>query len=189
MRKAVALPADQELRPMINDSNPGRGRCVAAAAAVGVALLAAGCGGSSSTPRATGSSDHQKLVAFAKCMRSHGVPDWPDPLPGGGFPRESGGNSPQSDPAMKACQHLLPPVQPPSAAQQARMLAKDLRWARCMRSRGFPGISDPSVRPHTGVPVITAPAGFDPGSPQAQAAAKACQRFEGPFMIVQGGGS
>ena len=90
---------------------------------------------------------------------------------------------------MSTCQHLLPPVQPESAAQQARELAQDLTWARCMRSHGFPGFSDPAVRPHAGTPVITAPAGFDPGSPQGQAAAKACKRFEGPFILAQGGGS
>ena len=68
------------------------------------------------------------------------------------------------------------------------MLAQDLKWAKCMRAHGFPGFSDPSVRPHAGI-VIFAPAGFDPGSPQAQAAAKACKQLEGPVILAQGGGS
>jgi hypothetical protein len=157
---------------------------VAAVAAVGIALLAAGCGGGGGSPGASGSSGYQKDVAFAHCMRTHGVPDFPDPLPQGGFPR----NSLQSGPAMTACQHLLPPDQPVSAAQQARVLAHDLKWARCMRARGFPGISDPAVRPHAGI-VITVPASFDLSSPQAQAAAKACKQLEGPVLITPGGGS
>jgi hypothetical protein len=168
----------------------GRGR-VLATLAVGVALLAAGCGGGGGSPHASRPLVHQELVAFAQCMRSHGVPDWPDPLPQGGFPRTGDGQNsgPQAAAAMSTCKHLLPPVQPMSAAQQAQVLAQDLKWARCMRGHGFPGISDPSVGPHAGTPVITAPPGFDPGSPQAQAAAKACKRFEGPFILAQGGAS
>jgi hypothetical protein len=173
---------------MMNGSIPGRGR-VLATLAVGVALLAAGCGRGGGAPSAGGSSGYQKDLAFAHCMRAHGVPDWPDPLPDGGFPRGSGGNSPQAGSAMNACQHLLPPKPVLSAAQQARVLAQDLKWVRCMRSHGFPGFSDPVVRPHAGTPVITVPAGFDPGSPQAQAASKACKRFEGPFIMAAGGGS
>jgi hypothetical protein len=172
---------------MMNGSIPGRGR-VLATLAVGVALLAAGCGGAGGSPHASRPAVHQELVAFAHCMRSHGVPDFPDPLPGGGFPRGSEGNSTQADSAMRTCQHLLPAVQPLSAAQQARVLAQDLKWTRCMRAHGFPGISDPSWRPHAGV-VITAPAAFDPGSPKAQAVAKVCKSLEGPVVITPGGGS
>ena len=158
------------------------------AALVGVALLAAGCGRGGGSPGASRPAVHQELVAFAHCMRAHGVPDWPDPLPQGGFPATgSGGNSPQAGSAMHTCRHLLPPIQPISAAQQARVLAHDLKWTRCMRAHGF-AVSDPSVRPHAGV-VIMAPPGFDPTSPQAQAAAKACQGLEGPVTIAQGGGS
>jgi hypothetical protein len=166
---------------MMNGSDSGR---VLAALAVGVALLAAGCGGGGGSPSASGSSDYQKDVAFAHCMRAHGVPDFPDPLPQGGFP----GNSLQSGSAMTACQHLLPPVRPISAAQQARVLAHDLMWAKCMRARGFPGISDPVVRQHAGI-VITVPAAFDLSSPQARAAAKACKQLEGPVLITPGGAS
>jgi hypothetical protein len=162
-----------------------------AALLIGTALLIAACGGGGGgSSSASGSSVHQKLLAFAHCMRSHGVPDWPDPVPGGGFPRTgAGGNSgPQADSAMNACQHLLPPKPAPDAAEQARVLAHDLKWARCMRAHGFPGISDPAVRPHAGI-VITVPPGFDPGSPRAQAAAKACKGLEGPAFMAEGSGS
>jgi len=166
----------------------GRGR-FRAALAVGVALLAAGCGGGGGSPHASRPAVHQELVAFAHCMRSHGVPGWPDPLPKGGFPRGGGGQNsgPQAHSAMSACKHLLPPIQPESAARRARDLAQDLKWARCMRSHGF-AVSDP-VTPHGGTPVITAPRGFDPGSPLAQAAMKTCKRFAGPFILSDGSGS
>ncbi|MFI5080737.1 MAG: hypothetical protein ACHQCE_06680 [Streptosporangiales bacterium] len=172
----------------MNGSIPGRGR-VLAALAVGVALLAAGCGGGGGSPGASRPAVHQELVAFAHCMRSHGVPDWPDPLPQGGFPRTGTAedSGPQAGSAMHTCRHLLPPIQHLSAAQQAQVLTQDLKWARCMRAHGF-AVSDPSVRPHAGI-VITAPTGFDPSSPQAQAAMKACKQLEGPFILAQGGGS
>ena len=92
---------------------------------------------------------------------------------------------------MSTCKHLLPPIPAESAAQQARELAQDLKWAKCMRAHGFPGISDPSVGPHGSAPVITAPPGFDPGSPQAQAGGptKACKRFEGHVHTSHQGGA
>jgi len=90
----------------MNGSIPWHGRALATLAA-GVALLAAGCGGA--TPASTTrSSDYKKDVAFAHCMRSHGVPDWPDPVPHGGFPRTSAGQSPRFGSARGACHHLLP---------------------------------------------------------------------------------
>jgi hypothetical protein len=52
-----------------------------AALALGVALLAAGCGGGGGSPGKSRPLVHQELVAFAHCMRTHGVPDFPDPLP------------------------------------------------------------------------------------------------------------
>jgi len=154
---------------------------------IGAVLLTAACGGGGA-PGASGSSAYQEDLAFAHCMRAHGVPDFPDPLPDGGFPRTGGADSLQSGSTMNACQHLLPPKPALNAAQQARVLAHDLMWARCMRAHGFPGFSDPSVRSRAGV-VITAPANFDLGSPQAQAAAKACKGLERPVLLAPAGGS
>ena len=58
------------------------------------------------------------LWNFARCVRSHGVPNWPDPLaesdpgqPGTpGFPRNTPGvnqNAPQVKNVLQKCQHLL----------------------------------------------------------------------------------
>lgn len=141
---------------MMNHSIPGRGR-VLATLAVGAALLAAGCGAGKPAASASGSSGYQQDVAFAHCMRSHGVPDWPDPLPQGGFPRTGAGRgSPQSGSAQKACQHLLPATQPLSPAQQQQTLAQGLRYATCIRSHGVPDFPDPSM-PKDGGLVFSAP--------------------------------
>ena len=71
---------------------PGRRRSLRArrmavmiAVLVGLAALTAGCGGSTG-PGGSGSAK-SRLLAYAGCMRTHGVSDFPDPitLPGGGF--------------------------------------------------------------------------------------------------------
>jgi hypothetical protein len=46
----------------------------------------------------------QAELAFARCMRSHGITDFPDPLPGGGFNAPGDTNSPQFEAAARACQ-------------------------------------------------------------------------------------
>ena len=53
---------------------------------LGLALLAAGCGGSNGPAVRTSGSNKAQFVAYAQCMRSHGVSDFPDPTtpPGGG---------------------------------------------------------------------------------------------------------
>lgn len=130
-----------------------------AAAAIAAATAIAACG--SNSPRASSSSSpgapptqaqvqqgQQDAVRFARCMRSHGVPGFPDPT----SPREfkdafssSAAQSPAFHSARTACQHLLPrggrPTQSPapSQAQTAAVLA----FARCMRGHGFPTFPDP----------------------------------------------
>lgn len=43
-------------------------------------------------------------LKFARCMRSHGITNFPDPTPGGGFNIPGDTNSPQFEAAAKACQ-------------------------------------------------------------------------------------
>ena len=62
-----------------------------------LALLATACGNSSSSTGSGGSSNaggpvssraaNSKTVAFSHCMRSHGVPAFPDPTRRGGVPK------------------------------------------------------------------------------------------------------
>ncbi len=94
----------------------------------------------------------QDAVNFADCMRSDGVPDFPDPTTS---PREfkfslspSSGNaqSPAFRSASTACEHLLPGGGPPaqSAAHSQPQVAAMLALARCVRSHGFPSFPDPT---------------------------------------------
>jgi hypothetical protein len=43
-------------------------------------------------------------ISFASCMRSHGITDFPDPLPGGGWDVPGDTSSPQFEAAVHACQ-------------------------------------------------------------------------------------
>lgn len=58
------------------------------------------------------------MTKFAQCMRAHGVPDFPDPNPGGTppFPASSieklDPGSPQLQAAFKACESREPKVGP-----------------------------------------------------------------------------
>src|ERR1700722_9578877 len=45
----------------------------------------AGTGGTTGSPSAGGSTQGSGLLAYAGCMRSHGVPNFPDPSGGGGI--------------------------------------------------------------------------------------------------------
>jgi hypothetical protein len=58
-------------------------------------------------PRGGASAKHVNIreeLMFARCMRSHGIINFPDPLPGGGFNIPGNTNSPQFEAADNACQ-------------------------------------------------------------------------------------
>jgi len=154
----------------------------------GAALLPAGCGGGS--PAATPSASRglpavQQLDADAKCMRSHGVPDfyWSrsttsaaalsgDALKLGPWVAPANPGSPRFQAAMKACQHLLP-LPRLSAGQQQSIEHRLLRQAACMRAHGFPGYPDPSVQAG-GIMQPPLPSSIDTSSPQFEKAQQAC---------------
>src|ERR1700733_2624865 len=53
--------------------------------AAAVSLFAAGCGGNSSPAAVTATAATQNgALAYARCMRSNGVPNFPDPTGSGG---------------------------------------------------------------------------------------------------------
>jgi hypothetical protein len=129
-----------------------------------LALLAAACGGGSPSSTghggssnagrspSAGGSPNSPLLAFSHCMRSHGVPNFPDPQPGASnakFPgaQQLGVGSSQLRAAENACWHVLPPGTddqfPP--AEVPLLLRGMLPFARCMRSHGVPNFPDPAV--------------------------------------------
>ena len=124
----------------------------------------AACGGGSA-PAAAAQTTYQKTLAYAQCVRVHGVPGFPDPGPNGQVPKTavvrafSSTSNSVAQSASKACQHLMPqgglgPQRPQlSASQQQQLQAQVLRAAKCIRSHGVPNLPDPTVDSHGDISV------------------------------------
>jgi hypothetical protein len=159
----------------------------------GAGLSLAACGGTSSSGDGGSTSPQNAAAAtrqglqFAQCMRTHGVPNFPDPT--GGQIRLQVQQTPNSTSvngvevngpafksAMKSCQSHLPNGGHPTAAQTAQAKARALAMAKCMRSHGVPNFPDPQFQtgPNGGIGVRIGGAGINPNSPAFQAAAKDC---------------
>ena len=134
-----------------------RPRLAALAAMLAAAAVAlAACGGGGSAATAMGSSTFDKALAFSKCMRSHGVPDYPDPNSNGVFVQPNGSSSLSESQSViraadQACQHLMPSGGGPDSltqGQKQQMQRQSLKFVRCMRTHGVPGMQDPGAGHH-----------------------------------------
>jgi hypothetical protein len=158
----------------------------------GCALMIAACGSSSnpnSAQTGTGATQSALLVKYSACMRSHGVPGFPDPsttetpnsigIDGYNFDLPSNLNpqSPAYESADKTCQPKIgagsgAPHQIPAKAREAA-----LANAECMRKHGVPNFPDPTVTATGGgITVKSGGGGINPRSPAFQQAQKICQR-------------
>ncbi len=167
-------------------------RLAIALVALSCVLAVPGCG-SSNTPKPAAAAGDSGL-AFASCMRSHGVPNFPDPSPGGGIHISSSSGINPFSPAFKGaqsqCAKLLPGGGPghgpPSEQAKQQMLA----ISECMRAHGVSAFPDPTLSPpvnpaadsialgRDGV-FLVVPRTINTASPVFNSAAKAC-RFGGP---------
>ena len=99
---------------MIDKTGGRRGprRAAALAAVAGIAVLT-GCSTSPVSSGGTASAHsvtYQENLAFAHCLQTHGVPDFPDPNPSASATITISGHPPANSPAGRAyatCQHLL----------------------------------------------------------------------------------
>ncbi len=174
---------------------------------ISLSLLAATIGlaacGSSDPSTTTGASNAAAAkqasgLKFAQCIRSHGVPSFPDPTSNGNggiqiqqSQRSGSGpttrvngvavNGPAFQSAMQACRSYLPNGGRPTAAQTAKAEAQALAMSRCMRSHGVPNFPDPTFQtgPNGAVGIRMSGAGVDPSSPAFQAAQKVCASIGG----------
>jgi hypothetical protein len=174
--------------------------CSGGGKANGVASL-----GGANKPTATtspgGSKDpRQAALAFARCMRQHGI-NLPDPKvdANGGMsvtlnPEGKGSPGPKPDDpkfkaAQQACNKYLPnggQATKPNAEEQQQLL----QFARCMRQHG---IDVPDPKPGGGIEVKGGPGTAKPDDPKFKAAQQACNQYlpnagKGGTMQSSGGG-
>ena len=164
----------------------------AIASVLGLVLGVAACGsgpggpttaGASGKPAADGSAPGgsgkgaklaQDELAFARCMRSHGVPNYPDPGPSG-FDVQAAGidkNSPAVQAAVKTCRPLMTAGLSLGTPSGTALLA----FAQCIRGHGYPDFPDPTVS--GGIIHLDWHAlGLDGLSPQVQAVIQQCSKY------------
>jgi hypothetical protein len=150
-----------------------------------LAVPAAGCGGSPSAGGSGGSTEggstrSPSAVAYSACMRSHGVPNFPDPDSEGNFPSFQTGVSKQTSAAASAaCKHLLASGGAGGGGARTQgdqqKLAFALHVARCMRSHGFPAYPDPTTSSQ-GTGTRFGGTGIDTKSRQFQTAEPNCEQ-------------
>jgi hypothetical protein len=167
---------------------------VLATSALGLAVLATGCGGSSAAPsvaslgrttptnaggdpstRAGTTPKRASAAALATCFTSHGFP----PVQHGsisffGVTFNVDPSSPQFQSAIQACKKLIPGGGPPALtpAKQAEHTKDLARFAACMRKHGVPSFSDPGGNGRFPSSMLRT---LDPGTPSFQTAYKACE--------------
>jgi hypothetical protein len=118
-------------------------------------------------------------------MRSHGVPDFPDPAGSGGIPKPAVvsafkhvGNS-EAEAAQNDCRHLLPPGGSLSGQAYRPVTAEDqqdyLQAAACMRSHGITNFPDPTFS--DGSVNLHIPSNVDTNSTQFNHARQICQKL------------
>jgi len=178
-RAAAPCPGGGGHPPAAPRTPAPRSALWAALAAATLAVMTAGCGAGLGLLGGTG----RNALAYSGCMRSHGIPDFPDPMRGG---FTANGNlssmtvngvtvkesNAQYQTADQACQQYLGEGTgggPPDPQLQKAALA----YSQCMRSHGITSFPDPKVTGHS--IRVAVPAGTVANSPQFQAANSACQ--------------
>jgi len=139
-----------------------------------VALTACGSSGPSSSA-GTGSGDALALK-FAECMRSHGVPNFPDPgQPVGGPGSGINPQAPGFQSAGQKCDKLTNNPQPKGTPASASERRAALASSECMRKHGVPDFPDPIFPSGGGIQFQVVGAGSSPQSPAFQRAQKICR--------------
>ncbi len=133
-----------------------RRRPTAALAPIAMVALISACGSSApagtDTSRAGGTTlaaSARQAVKFAKCMRSHGVSQFPDPSASGKLTIDAVANgssvntsTPAFTQAISACKDLEPAGFTGSKRSSPQQQAA-LRFARCIRANGVKDFPDP----------------------------------------------
>ena len=195
-------------KPYQNGREPGKpragnspggaiGRGALALGVLAAVLFVSGCGGGPGAAGAAGGTTSTtlrgncagtcrlaRMIDYARCMRSHGLPTFADPVPvtspsgkpGWRIGYSGDPNSLSFTAADSACKHYLPDAFSTNVPLTAEQQQGWLEWASCIRSHGFPTFPDPTFS-GSGVRVPSL-SGADPTDPaKAIAAQHACAHF------------
>jgi len=183
----------------------GRRVVLAVALLAPIALLAAACTSSShsasvarlsaaATPSSSpaASAAGTGALAFAHCMRAHGLPKFPDPNGSGVFDKSKLQQMGYSTSQLRAvqdgpCSSVLPtasptPIQTISVQQQQDYLTA----AACMRSHGITNFPDPTFS--NGSVTFVAPPGLETTSAEFTQAQDTCKKLIPAGLPYSGSG-
>jgi hypothetical protein len=172
----------------------------------GLALLVAACGtsasstGSDGSSNAGGSASSPSAVGYSRCMRSHGVPNFPDPDSSGALPKVSAQLLGVSGSALQAAEEVCQRLYPKNGGSLVRSLRQceetsecpqamvqqvttQLRkFAQCMRTHGVPNWPDPTIDSQGRPAVVIRPwkLGVNPDSNQINSKMDECRQVEHP---------
>jgi hypothetical protein len=153
---------------------------IVVAAACAISLPAAGCGAGSPGPApATAATAQTGALAFARCMRAHGIPGWPDPTSDGHFDKAKLRQLAVGAARVRAlesgpCSHLLA-AGPPGPTLTPADRSDYLHAAACMRRHGYPDFPDPTFR--GGRVATNIPASIDQDAARFRSAAAICTKL------------
>ncbi len=146
----------------------------------GAAAGAGASAGGGANPETIGAD----LMKFSACMRSHGVPSFPNPVISNSgvslhiTPAVAGGPGPKSSPqfrqAAQDCRKYAP-AGPTSQNITAAQQADYLKAAQCMRAHGINGFPDPDFS--GGGVRFPLPQGMNANTTQFEAARHKCQNL------------
>jgi hypothetical protein len=172
VRVAAAVTATAALAMLVSGCG---GSSSAGVAAVGTATTSATTTTAANNATTSGESTHlTQALAFSRCMRAHGVPNWPDPDSQGNFPplneQALGVSKQTSGVAQQACRHLLSSGGSATPQQRQQKLAFAVKVAQCLRGHGYPNFPDPTASGQN------IPSGIDTNSPQFQTTETGCEK-------------
>jgi hypothetical protein len=154
---------------------------VLAAALLAASIAACGSETPTSSQRPDQADVKKAMLAYAKCMRDHGV-DMPDPVFEGNRIKQTG--PPKVDQAElraadQACASIRDSIKPPEMSDEDKAAFRQaaLKNAQCMRDHGITSFPDPTFDENGGAQIrMRRGSGLNPESARFKAAMKACEK-------------
>jgi hypothetical protein len=158
--------------------------CSGGSSGASVARLSAAATSPSTVSHSAAASDlSTAALAFARCLRANGLPNWPDPESNGAFDKaklRATGYSVEQTRAVEdgPCKNLLPTAAPSASTSQTITTQQQQDYidaVACMRSHGFTNFPDPTFS--DGHVTLVPPPGVDTNSTQFTQAQHTCQQL------------